>query len=154
MIRRAPLVYVAGPFNPTRLQKTVMERTGENALKAISENVKAAEAAGRPLARMGLVPVTPHVMFRHVATEQPESFWYEATREVLRRCDAVFFMDTWKGSLGAQMEREEATRLKMPQLYSRPEAANFALRWFDGDLSVPGDLAVPGELLENGAIDG
>lgn len=149
MMKRAPLVYVAGPYNPTAEQERMIDRGSGTESDYILRNTQDAEVHGQLIASLDLVPIVPHRLFSFAASYQPEPFWYDATREVMKRCEAVYFMPNWKQSLGAQMEMEDARRLKMAILRSADEARVFSRRWYSGDFSIPGDLAVPGSLFES-----
>ena len=96
-----PLIYIAGPFRgPTPYD--------------VHRNVCAAESWGLTVARLGGYPVIPHTMTQHFDKQLTDEFWLEGTMEMLRRCDAVILMDSWRRSTGAQAEATEARRLKIP----------------------------------------
>ena len=62
-----------------------------------------------------LVPVLPHVMFLDIASSRPESYFLEATLEVMMRCDAVWVFDpNWKYSKGTVNEVDIAKSLNIP----------------------------------------
>lgn len=59
-------------------------------------------------------PVCPHKCGEHMEGAADNEFFYEATLEQMRRCDAVFLMPGWERSKGAVGEKEEAERLGIP----------------------------------------
>ncbi len=86
------VVYVAGALSAPTLRRLL-------------DNIHAAELAGMAIARLGAMPLVPHSMTRNMGDAAPEAFWYEGTRELLRRCDAVFIvnpndLDTSAGTRG------------------------------------------------------
>jgi nucleoside 2-deoxyribosyltransferase len=95
------VVYIAGPFTA---------ETDEE----IYINICAAEQAAYSAQLMGLAALCPHSIGRSfVGTHTPE-YWYEATLEMMRRCDAVFLVDGWEDSEGTILEIGEAGRLGIP----------------------------------------
>jgi hypothetical protein len=76
------------------------------------------------VARYGFYPVCLHLNSNprpYFTTAQDREFWLASTLELMRRCDAVFFMPDWKLSEGARAEHEEAKRLGMKIFYSLDE---------------------------------
>lgn len=62
-----------------------------------------------------LVPVLPHVMFLDLENIKSESYFLEATLEIMRRCDAVWVFDpNWKYSKGTVNEIRIAQLLGIP----------------------------------------
>lgn len=118
------LVYVAGPFAPTAIQREhlpdsedVSER--EMALMVdgyFAENVTRAERFGLLVAENGHMPIIPHANTRLAAFRRlhDADWWYAATLELMRRCDAVALMPTWLESKGAMNEAREAVALGKP----------------------------------------
>lgn len=102
-----PLAYIAGPYR------------AKNAW-LVEQNIRAAEAVAYAVAELGAYPVAPHCATRSYfeCIDQSAEFWLEATLELMRRCDVVLMMDTWRASSGARGEHEEALRLGKPVLYS------------------------------------
>lgn len=96
-----PLIYIAGPFRgPTPL--------------AVRRNVEAARDAGLLVAQVGGYPIIPHTMTSEFDKQLTDEFWLDGMMELLRRCDAVFLLPTWKDSRGATAEYEEAIRRGTP----------------------------------------
>jgi len=100
------VVYVAGAYKaPTSWQR--------------EQNVRRAENAALEIAKLGASPLCPHTNTRFFEGECTPEFWYEATMELLRRCDAIFVIGSdWQQSEGTVREVEEATRLKKPVFFS------------------------------------
>lgn len=98
------LVYVVGPY---RSRFGVIGRAW---------NIFRAWRTGRALARLGLVPVVPHMSCAFYDDLQPDAFWLEGTKELMRRCDAVFCMPSWESSEGSRGEVNESERIGLPVL--------------------------------------
>lgn len=95
------LVYVAGPFR------------AENAW-LIELNIRAAEWQGYKIALLGAVPIIPHTMYRFFNGTRNDSFWLQATQDLLARCDAIYMVDGWKRSEGSHAEKALADMQKIP----------------------------------------
>jgi len=109
-------VYVAGPYRSA---------TGWG----IEQNVRRAEVVGLDIARLGILPVVPHTMFRWYHGTEDDQFWLEATLELMRRCDAVFFIDGWAGSEGCRGERLEAVDRGMLQFFEDDGGSVLLSQW-------------------------
>lgn len=90
------LVYIAGRFRGS----TPWE---------VEEHVRTAETYALAVAKMGLVPVCPHTMYRHFDKTLPDEFWLEASQKLLARCDAILMIPGWLQSEGACSEFQYAT---------------------------------------------
>lgn len=113
-----PVVYVAGPYRgPNR--------------HAIELNIQSARAVGLLCCRKGWSPIIPHANTGHLDGIDPtigDAFWLEATKELLRRCDAVVLVPGWERSQGARDEIIEAQMRGIPVYYAEhqlPDAAEF-----------------------------
>lgn len=98
------VIYIAGAFRaPTAW--------------GIAQNVRAAEAAGLDVARLGAMPLIPHANTAHFHGELSDEFWLAGTLELLSRCDAVFVFN-WTAhaerSVGTRGEIAEAAQLGLP----------------------------------------
>lgn len=96
------VVYVIGPlFGPNDWE--------------IRRNIHRAAALGYEVAKLGAYPFIPHTNTGSVfiGTMTPE-FWYEATLEALRRCDAAILVSGWEESKGSRAEVEEAKQIGTP----------------------------------------
>ena len=99
------MIYTAGAYQaPTSWQR--------------EQNIRQAEEAALAIAKLGAAPLCPHTNTRFFEGECTPEFWYEATMELLRRCDAVFVVGDWKQSKGTMKEVEEAGRLGIPVFFS------------------------------------
>jgi hypothetical protein len=78
-------------------------------------NIDRAAAVGLEVAKLGAAPLIPHTNTGawFIGTLS-HTFWYEATLELMRRCDAVILVPGWQGSKGTQAEIDEAIARKMP----------------------------------------
>lgn len=67
-----------------------------------------------------------------IGTLTPE-FWYEATLEALRRCDAVILVPGWEESKGTVAEVAEAVRLGIPVFTRVEEVQTWLLEMSRGE---------------------
>jgi hypothetical protein len=102
LMQKMKLVFIAGPYrSDTRF--------------GTEKNVRNAEEVAIEVAKSGACPVCPHSNTRPYFEDiQNDEFWLQATREILRRCDAVIFVSGWKQSEGSLAEYEEAKRIGLP----------------------------------------
>lgn len=99
------LIYIACAFNaPTDFEMQL--------------NVTAARQAGYQIAKLGFYPVMPTVNTSGFQAANNIEFWYEATIELMRRCDAVYVVDGWHNSTCVKGEIKEATLLEIPIYFS------------------------------------
>lgn len=125
---RKPLVYIAGPFRaPTPW--------------GVERNVREAEAAVMAMIEASggsVVPIAPHMLFRHFDKCAPDEYFLAATLEILRMCKAVYVLPGWERSSGTRGELEEAGRLGlivseyMTDLLNRLQVATAKLGAHDG----------------------
>lgn len=113
------VVYIAGPFR------------GRNAW-AVHRNVEAAKAWILPIAELGLVPLSPHCLYSDFDGTMTDRFWLDATMDLLRKCDGIFMMPSWRKSTGAKAELAEASRRGLPAFFSLASL----LRWVTGSGSI------------------
>ncbi len=97
-----PLVYIAGAYrNPDPW--------------LCEQNIRAAEALGYEVAKLGAYPVIPHSNTRpYFASAASDELWLAGTLELMRRCNAVVFASNWTTSSGARAEHAEAERIGLP----------------------------------------
>jgi len=114
------LVYIAGPFSaPTR--------------EGVEANIRRAEALAIEVAKLGAMPVCPHTNTGHPDFEKAQDyeFWIAGTLKLLRRCDAVIFVDGWVDSPGSVCEFRDAHERKQPVFYG-PEKLDQLAAWLEG----------------------
>jgi hypothetical protein len=93
-------------------------------------NIRKAETNALFLARMtGLIPVCVHSMYRFFQDELPDSFWLDATLNILDRCDGILMVDGWENSEGAKAEHKFATEKGIPVFLS----IGALIRYYSGD---------------------
>jgi hypothetical protein len=109
------LIYIAGPprnRNPLRIENNIKVSAWE----------AAAELVSYELVCYGFYPVHPYLKVKsYFLHAKHDEFWLIATRELMRRCDAVYFMPDWRLSKGARSEHDEAQWLGMKIFYSLDE---------------------------------
>lgn len=112
------LVYIAGPFSAATRE-------------GVETNIRRAEDYGIEVATLGAMPVIPHANTsrREFESLQPYEFWIDGTKELLRRCDAVFLTDERHLSSGARGEVEEAEARGIPVFQHLPALR----RWLRGE---------------------
>ena len=70
--------------------------------------------------KFGWFPVVPHLNTRHferysdIISHANYRYYLDGTKELMRRCDAVVFIDGWETSHGATIEYDEAMDLDLP----------------------------------------
>lgn len=98
------VVFISGPYRSTT-------KLG------ISQNIKVARKAAIKLWREGYAVICPHMNTAHFDGICEDSVWLEGDLEIMRRCDAVFFLEGWQESEGARLEHHEALKLHKQILY-------------------------------------
>jgi hypothetical protein len=100
------VAYVAGPYKAPTMHQIVA-------------NIKAAEAVGVALWRMGVATVIPHkntALLDGCLSDDPaedRARWLAGDIEILRRCDCLVTVPGWENSPGAVKEVEAARRCMM-----------------------------------------
>jgi hypothetical protein len=108
MYKNIPVVYVAGPYRgPSEW--------------AVTENIRAAEAAALELWKRGAAAVCPHKNTAYFGGARPDETWLEGDLAILMKCDALFLLPTWKQSTGAVAEVELARSFFIPIIDSMEE---------------------------------
>lgn len=95
------VIYIAGKFRG----KTPWD---------VHRNVVEAEYWAFRVAECGVMPLCPHTNTAHFDGTQTDEFWLEGTKELLRRCDALYLTPNWIGSFGSRAEMREAVKRGMP----------------------------------------
>ena len=103
------VVYIAGKY----MGKSLLET---------QKNIEAARDVIKGVIDLDCSFVCPHtnggVEFSDSKTLQ---WWYDATMELLERCDAVVLVDNWRDSAGALAEKLRAEALGKPVFHSVAE---------------------------------
>ena len=97
-----PQIFVAGPYTGN---------VPSNSSSSLELCVQVAKAGGMPIC----ANVFTDPRFMEV---QDYNFWIRATKETLKRCDAVIFTHDFERSSGAKGEEVEAKRLGIPRFYN------------------------------------
>lgn len=69
----------------------------------VKQNIQRAEALGMEVARMGASVIVPHTNTAHWEGVQSDQWFYDATLELLKRCDALVYVP-------GDIERSTGTR--------------------------------------------
>lgn len=84
----------------------------------VEANIRAAEALGLEVAKLGASTVIPHANTHSFHKLIPEDFMLAATLELMRRCDALILVEGWQESAGTRDEMCEAHFLGLPVFYT------------------------------------
>lgn len=114
--RRSILAYVGGPYRDPR---------GPWFIQA---NIRAAEAVALELWRMGVPTICPHKNTALFDGAADDAVWLRGDLEMLRRCDVLVLVPTWKTSRGTQAEVQFAQAHDIPVFVW--EQPNEALRYW------------------------
>ena len=103
------VIYIAGPH------------TGKS-WADVESNIKTAEAAALQLWAAGWAVICPHLNSAHMEqydaiTGMDYKKWIAGTMEILKRSDAVYFLEGWEKSSGSRAELEEAAALQLSIYY-------------------------------------
>lgn len=99
------VIYVIGPFRaPTPYE--------------VRQNIRAAEQVGLEVARLGAMPMIPHMNTANFDGQLTARFWIEGTLELASRCDAAITVEALgysiKGSKGSEGEIAQFGALRRP----------------------------------------
>ena len=95
-------------------------------------NIHHARLAAHKLWDKGWAVICPHAntaFFGGIGErdkDNPDSeymMWLKGDLEIISRCDAIYMLDNWRDSKGAQIELKEAIRLGKEILYEENEDA-------------------------------
>ncbi len=113
------VVYIAGRFSAAEQWQR-------------RRNVHAAESLALAVAELRAMPLNPLKNTEEFWGLIDAEFWYEGTRELLRRCDAMILVPGWEGSKGVTGEIAEAEALNIP-VFERVESLQTWLKLYRGD---------------------
>lgn len=109
------IIFISGPYTaPTK--------------DRVEKNIQIADIYARLIASRGLGFICPHLNSRHMedVVGCDYRFWMRMYRELLRACDAVFFLPNWETSEGSKEEHEVATENLIPAFYSTDKLFKWA----------------------------
>lgn len=101
------VAYIAGPFRA----KTHW---------GIVQNVRAAEAVALKYWKLGYAVICPHTNtanFDGAIPKEMDSVWLDGDVEIMKRCDVVIALPTWKDSAGAKAEIALAQQLGIEVIF-------------------------------------
>lgn len=85
----------------------------------IAKNIEHAKQAAIRLWQQGYVVICPHMNTAFFDGLCPDEVWLAGDIEIMKRCDAVFFLDNWQDSEGARAEMAIAQDLGLEILYEQ-----------------------------------
>lgn len=91
------LAFISGPYR-------------SDTISGVVQNIRNAEAVAIKYWKLGYAVFCPHkntALFDGLA---PDNVWLEGDLEILKRCDVIVMMKTWKESSGAIAEFEFAAK--------------------------------------------
>jgi hypothetical protein len=94
-------IYIAGPIKA----ETSWQR---------EKNIRNAEEETLGVLKLGAAAFCPHTQARFYDGEMPYEAWIACDLEVLKRCDAVYFIQGWQDSTGACKEHAFAEANDIP----------------------------------------
>jgi len=81
------------------------------------ENIRHAERVAIKLWQRGYAVICPHLNTAHFGGLCTDDTWLKGDLEILSRCDAIYVLDNWKQSRGAQEELKLAIKLRLEIYY-------------------------------------
>ena len=94
------VIYVAGAYR-------------SNSWNGVWENINHARTVARRLWLEEWAVICPHANTIFMDGEDTDGVFLKGDLEILRRCDAIYMLNNWKGSEGARGELELATVLDL-----------------------------------------
>jgi hypothetical protein len=107
------LIFVSGPYRAS----------GE---WEVAENIRHAELASLRLWKEGWAVFCPHKNTAFFGGACDDHVWLEGDLEILRRCDAIYMLNSWEKSSGAAAELEEAKRMGLVVFFEPKENGKLA----------------------------
>lgn len=117
MKRKAPLVYIAGPYS------------GPDFL-TIDQNINVAREVAKWLCDNRIYFFCPHLNSAHFEafTQVPKDYWLDLDLEIMYVCDALLILPGWLDSPGTMNEIRIATDRGIPVFYPHQHAELLAWR--------------------------
>jgi len=98
------IVYISGPY-----------RSGS--INGIHDNIEAARAEALRWWKRGHAVICPHCNTAYMDGAADDSVWLAGDIEILKRCDIIVMMKTWRRSEGAILELAEAKKAGLEIIY-------------------------------------
>jgi hypothetical protein len=148
--RRVPLIYIAGPYRPTKKQrerrpydenntwltKEAWER--HHADNHIGDNIEGAHEAGRMVVQAGGMPLTPHKCTEHMdGLIADDEFIARDLGTYLPVCDALWAIEGWRESAGAIAEVHEAMVMSKPVIFSVSQMRDYIAYAIENGKTLP-----------------
>lgn len=83
----------------------------------VKANIEHAKQAAIKIWKSGDVALCPHMNTAFFDGICPDETWLEGDIELMKRCDAVYFLSNWQDSEGAKVEYNLAQNLGMEIIY-------------------------------------
>jgi hypothetical protein len=83
----------------------------------IEANIQLAKQAAIELWKQGYAVICPHLNTAHFDGFCPDEVWLEGDIEIMKRCDAVYFLNNWGQSQGSIKEHKIATDMGLELIY-------------------------------------
>lgn len=106
------VVYVSGPYRNA-------------SIRGVVENIRRAEGAAIKIWQMGAACICPHLNTALLDGSCPDDVWLRGDLEIIQRCDALFLVDGWINSKGAQAEKVRAEEIGIPVFHQFWELENW-----------------------------
>lgn len=89
------VVFISGPYRAPDMY-------------GIHKNIMAARKAAIELWKQGYAVICPHMNTAHFDGILPDETWLNGDIEIMKKCDAIYFLKTWRQSAGAKAEYQIA----------------------------------------------
>lgn len=106
------VIYVAGPFRAATPWR-------------VEQNVRRAEELALEVWKMGHAAICPHTNARFFSGEAPDEVWLEGDLAILKKCDAIIFVEGWKESSGSVVEHKFAVHRGIAFFYDLEDLGKF-----------------------------
>lgn len=83
----------------------------------LEDNIRHAESAAKRFWKEGWAVFCPHMNTARFGGLCDDSVWLEGDLEFLKRCDAIYMLNTWRNSEGAKIEHQKAIEWGKQILY-------------------------------------